>query len=121
MYGRKKETSLVSYYKQLQYRKKIKERKLKDRSELIMGENFRFSKFLRLDMREKFLKNEEKIQSLINSIGNSKIEFKNRAGVILVDIVTPNGEIINDIIRKDSIDYNYCVNLLETALGIKEN
>lgn len=113
------EYNSLSYYKQLKIRHQIKEESLKERSRRIMPEGFRFSKFIRHDLKERFLDKEEKIAERLKAVKFSKIEFKDKAGVILVDIITPTGEIINDIIRKDNINYNYCVNLLATALGVE--
>lgn len=84
-----------------------------------MPENFTFSKFLRHEDREHFINHEEKVQKRLSEITVSSIEFKDTRGVILVKITLPNGDIVKDILRKDSINYNYCVGLIQKVLETK--
>ena len=83
-----------------------------------MPKDFRYSEFLRNEEKEKFIGSEEKVQERLNEIKITNIELKNRNGVILVKITKPDGEVIEDILRKDNIDYNYCVGLIRKALEI---
>lgn len=86
-----------------------------------MPEDFNFSPILRNDDKEYFLDCEEKVKESLKKTFESKISFQNRLGVILVEITTPDGEVINDILRLDNANYNYCVGLINLALGVKEN
>lgn len=86
-----------------------------------MPEDFSFSPILRNDEKDRFLVCEEEVKESLKKTLESKISFKNRLGAILVEITTPDGEIIKDIIRLENANYNYCVGLIKLALGVKEN
>ena len=81
-----------------------------------MSEDFKFSMFLRNEDREKLINHEEKVQQRLSEISVSSLEFKDTRGVILVKITLPNGHIVKDILRKDAIDYDYCVGLIKKVL-----
>ncbi len=86
-----------------------------------MPEDFSFSPVLRNDEKDHFLGCEEEVKESLKKTFESKISFKNRLGVIMVEITTPDGEVIKDILRLDNANYNYCVGLIKLALGVKEN
>lgn len=108
-------------YKQEYQRKLLRKRLIKERKEKLMPEDFNFSPILRNDDKEYFLDCEEEVKESLKKTFESKISFQNRLGVILVEITTPDGEVINDILRLDNANYNYCVGLINLALGVKEN
>lgn len=86
-----------------------------------MPENFSFSPILRYEERDNFLASEELVRQELNKTLESSIHFEDRKGVLLVKVTTFNGEIIEDILRKDRMDYNYCIGLIKQALGVNEN
>ena len=86
-----------------------------------MPKDFNFSPILRNDDKEHFLNCEELVRQELDKNLESSIRFEDRKGVLLVKVVTFSGKIIEDILRKDQIDYNYCVGLIKQALGVNED
>ena len=86
-----------------------------------MPKDFSFSPILRYEERDNFLASEEFVRQELNKNLESSIHFENRKGVLLVKVITFNGKVIEDILRKDRINYNYCVDLIKQALGVNED
>lgn len=86
-----------------------------------MPEDFSFSPILRHEERDSFLNSEELVRQELNKNLESSIRFEDRKGVLLVKVITFNGKVIEDILCKDHIDYNYCIGLIKQALGVNED
>lgn len=108
-------------YSESYRRKLLRERNIKERKEKIMPRGFSFSPLIRTDEKDSFLGSEEKVQKCLSETFESTIKLKSRLGAVFVEITKPDGGVIQDILRKDNIDYNYCVNLIKLALGVKKD
>lgn len=86
-----------------------------------MPKDFSFSPILRHEERDSFLSSEELVRQELNKNLESSIRFEDRKGVLLVKVITFNGKVIEDVLRKDHIDYNYCIGLIKQALGVNED